>query len=50
MNQQEYTNALEAELNKNSESVTDNWNKVLSILPTETVEVHVIISPNQDGD
>lgn len=50
MNQQEFINALELELAKHSESVIEKWKKVLSILPSETRAVSVIISPNQDGD
>lgn len=50
MNAQEFTNALEAELEKHSASVIEKWKKVFSILPDETKAVSVIISPTQDGD
>ena len=50
MNFNEYSNALELELQKHSSSVIEKWRKVLSILPAETKELHVIISPGQDGE
>jgi len=50
MNEQEFINALKSELEKHSESVIEKWKKVLSILPSETKAVSVIISPTQDGD
>ena len=50
MNEQEFTDALKAELEKYSAEVIKKWKKVLSILPEETKAVSVIISPTQDGD
>jgi hypothetical protein len=50
MNEQEFINALQAELKKHSAGVVEKWKKVLSILPDETKAVEVIISPTQDGD
>ena len=42
MNEQEFINALQAELKKHSAGVIEKWKKVLSILPDETKAVEVI--------
>jgi hypothetical protein len=50
MDKQEFINALVQELEKHSICVIEKWEMVLSILPSQTKAVSVIISPTQDGD